>query len=97
MIPESFTIVGRFPLGISCNVISNIAVIYENRIVRINSELDSPTFLFKHKDGFFIQVASQTNGAVVLVHENDVELFDDAGNAVDLYEIKVQPLGDTNG
>ena len=75
MIPESFILVGRFPLGITCNVISNIAVIYENHIVRINSEMDSPIFLYRHKDGFFIQVASQTNGSIVLLHENDVELF----------------------
>ena len=90
---EGFSLVGRFPLNVRCNVIANAAIISGDQSIRINKELDSPVFLYKHQDGFFIQVASQTNGCMILLHEDDVEFFDDKNKEVDLYEIDVSPLG----
>jgi len=96
MKPDGFTLVGRFPLNVRCKPIPNVAVIYENHAIRINNEIDSPIFLYSHNDGFFIQVASQTNGSILLLHENDIELYRN-DKQVDLYEIDVQPIGETNG
>lgn len=90
---ENFILVGRFPVDVRCRVNVNAVVIYDGQAIKINQELDSPTFLYRNKDGFFVQIASQTNGGMILVHEKDVELFNDQNKQVDLYEVKVTPLG----
>ena len=96
MKPESFVLIGRFPLNTSCRVKTNAAVIVGESVVRINDEIDSPVFLYKHREGFFVQVASQTNGCMILVHENDIELFDQKDRIVSLLDINIQPHGELN-
>ncbi|MFA6088615.1 MAG: hypothetical protein WC755_02010 [Candidatus Woesearchaeota archaeon] len=94
---EGFFIVGRFPLGIKCSIDANSVIIFENEVVKINSELDSPIFLYKNKDGLFIQLASQTNGSKILIHEEFVEFFDESDKAVELKDIKIEqinPIGE---
>ena len=88
-----FTLVGRFPLDIYCHVIANVMVLWEGHRIRVDSNLDSPVFLFRHSEGFFIQVACPMNGCQILVHENDIEFFDKKSHPIDLYDIEVQPCG----
>ena len=94
--PDGFMLVGRFPLDIKCKALPNVAIIYNSHAIRINQEIDSPTFLYSHEDGFFIQVASQTNGCITLLHENDIKLYKD-DKQVGLYDINVQPVGEIDG
>ena len=92
---EGFFLVGRFPLGIHCSVDANAAVIFGKDLVRINNELDSPVFLYKHKNGYFIQMAAQTNGSKILIHEEYVEFFDENEKPINLADIKVEAIGET--
>jgi len=90
---NEFILVGRFPLGISCSPKTNIVVFYNKEIaIQINQQIDSPIFLYKHHDGFFVQVASQTNGCTILIHENDIDFLSKEGKPIDLYKIDVKPI-----
>lgn len=92
MNPEGFFLSGRFPLGIHCTVDADIVIAFEKEAVRVNKELDSPIFLYKNKRGSFIQLASQTNGSKILVHEEYVDFFDEKDKMINLSDIKLEPI-----